>query len=68
MIPSDDTTDAADQATGLPWPASWAGVYALVLGCLLLVAVPFGTLIGIYTIWVLTQPEATQLLAYGSPD
>jgi hypothetical protein len=33
MTPSDDTTDAADQATGLPWPASWPGVYLVVLGC-----------------------------------
>ena len=31
MIPPDDTT--GDEATGLPWPASWAGVYVLVLGC-----------------------------------
>jgi hypothetical protein len=43
MIPPDDTTDQPpagaavkdkdDEATGLPWPASWAGVYALVVGC-----------------------------------
>jgi hypothetical protein len=31
MIPPDDTT--GDEATGLPWPASWSGVYLLVLGC-----------------------------------
>jgi hypothetical protein len=31
MIPPDDTT--GDESTGLPWPASWAGVYVLVLGC-----------------------------------
>jgi hypothetical protein len=41
MIPPDDTTDqppagAAEkdnEATGLPWLQSWAGVYALVFGC-----------------------------------
>jgi hypothetical protein len=46
--PDDDTTDTADRppagagavdedtddaATGLPWLGSWAGVYALVVGC-----------------------------------
>jgi hypothetical protein len=44
MIPPDDTIGTADQppasaaekgdeATGLPWLESWAGVYALVVGC-----------------------------------
>ena len=44
MIPSgDDTIGSAqppssaaklgDEATGLPWPKSWPGVYALVVGC-----------------------------------
>ena len=39
----------------------WARLVALVLGCLLLLAIPFGTLIGIYTIWVLTRPETPQV-------
>jgi hypothetical protein len=25
--------DPGDEATGLPWLESWAGVYALVVGC-----------------------------------
>jgi hypothetical protein len=34
MIPPDDTPAAnGDETTGLPWPASWPGVYALVIGC-----------------------------------
>jgi hypothetical protein len=28
--------DALDQATGLPWPRSWRGIYAFVLVCLVL--------------------------------
>jgi hypothetical protein len=43
-MPADDTTGNAnqppagateqgDESTGLPLPASWAGVYVLVLGC-----------------------------------
>jgi hypothetical protein len=26
-------TDPADEATGLPWPRTWPGVYAVVLVC-----------------------------------
>jgi hypothetical protein len=36
----------------------WARVFVLVLGCLYLPCVPFGTILGIYTIWVLTKPDA----------
>ena len=25
--------DAADRSTGLPWPRTWPGVYAFVMGC-----------------------------------
>ena len=31
MTPTAD--DTGDDATGLPWPRSWFGVYALVLAC-----------------------------------
>ena len=34
--PSEPPAGAAnegDDATGLPWPKRWAGVYALVVGC-----------------------------------
>jgi hypothetical protein len=36
----------------------WSRPIALVLGFLLLWFVPIGTAIGVYTIWVLTRPEA----------
>ena len=45
---------------------SWARWLALVLGVLDLPVVPVGTLFGIYTIWVLVQDEAQQLLTSGA--
>jgi hypothetical protein len=30
---SDPALESLDQATGLPWPQSWQGVYAFVLVC-----------------------------------
>ena len=41
--------------------AAWARYLVLVLGCLNLPAVPFGTILGIYTIWVLSRPETAAL-------
>lgn len=43
----------------------WARVLVLILGVLNLVNIPIGTLLGIYTIWVLMQDEAAQLFARG---
>jgi hypothetical protein len=31
--PTGDSGDPGDEATGLPWLASWASVYAFVTGC-----------------------------------
>jgi hypothetical protein len=31
--PPGDAGDPGDEATGLPWPRTWAGVYVLVTGC-----------------------------------
>jgi len=36
----------------------WSRYVVLVLGCFNLIAIPFGTILGIYTIWVLIKPEA----------
>jgi len=38
----------------------WARVLALVLGCLNLIDMPFGTALGIYTLWVLLPAESEQ--------
>ncbi|MCI0463861.1 MAG: hypothetical protein L0Z62_43560 [Gemmataceae bacterium] len=48
---------------GLFRRAAWSRFLVLVLGCLSLLAIPFGTILGIYTIWVLAKPEAAQLLS-----
>ncbi|UCH94106.1 MAG: PspC domain-containing protein [Candidatus Aminicenantes bacterium] len=40
---------------------SWARILAMVLGILNLVNIPFGTILGIYTIWVLTNKEVQEL-------
>ena len=37
----------------------WARTLAIVLGCLSLIKVPFGTALGIYTMWVLL-PAASE--------
>ena len=45
---------------GLLTRKPWARIVALVVGVLGLVNFPLGTAIGIYTMWVLTQPGATE--------
>lgn len=46
--------------------ASWSRIFVLVLGALNLVNVPFGTLLGIYTLWALTRPEAVTMFEGGT--
>ena len=41
----------------------WSRVLAMVLGGLNLLSVPFGTALGIYTLWVLFQDDTTRILA-----
>jgi hypothetical protein len=43
---------------GLIQRESWARMLAIVLGCLNLLDMPFGTAIGIYTLWVLLPAES----------
>ncbi len=45
---------------GLLQREPWARTVTLVLGFLELLHVPFGTALGIYTIWVLLSPQAEQ--------
>ncbi len=42
---------------GLVTRQSWAPILALVVGCLMLFAVPIGTAIGIYSIWIFTEDQ-----------
>jgi hypothetical protein len=48
---------------GLLKRKSWSRIAALVLGCLGLLSFPFGTALGIYSLWALTQPEAQRILS-----
>lgn len=47
---------------GLLQRRSWARILVLILGCLNLLSIPFGTALGIYTLWALTKPEMQSLL------
>ena len=42
---------------GLLTRQSWAMIFALIMGCLNLFSFPFGTAIGIYTIWVYSEEQ-----------
>jgi hypothetical protein len=44
----------------------WVRFVVLIVAVLDLMSVPFGTILGIYTIWVLSQDEAAALFARGS--
>jgi hypothetical protein len=37
MSPTPEADPDQDDATGLPWPRTWRGVYLLVLGCFVVV-------------------------------
>ena len=52
---------------GLLTRKSWARVLAIVVGILGLLNFPLGTAIGLYTLWVLTQPAATEYFAAPAP-
>ena len=45
---------------------AWARILALVLGLLNLPGFPVGTLLGIYTIWILLDDESTRLFGEAS--
>lgn len=49
-------------AWGLYTRRSWARPLGLVLGVLSLVNFPLGTILGVYTLWALLQPETAALL------
>ena len=52
---------------GLLKRRSWARILVVVLGILNLPGVPFGTALGIYTLWVLLKPESEQILSAARP-
>jgi phage shock protein PspC (stress-responsive transcriptional regulator) len=50
---------------GLLKRQSWARILVLVLGVINLLNIPFGTALGIYTIWALTHKETEELFRNG---
>ena len=52
---------------GLLTRKPWARVLAIVVGILSLVNFPIGTVIGLYTLWVLTQPTVSEYFAAPTP-
>jgi len=44
---------------------SWSRILAIVVGCLELFNIPFGTALGVYTLYVLMNDEAIRLLSGG---
>ncbi|MGA9351114.1 MAG: hypothetical protein WBW48_20235 [Anaerolineae bacterium] len=51
---------------GLLRRQSWARILVLILSVIKLINFPLGTIVGIYSIWVLMQNEVAQLFARGS--
>lgn len=45
---------------GLMTHQPWARMLAIVVGCIYLIHIPFGTALGIYTLWVLLPANAAQ--------
>ena len=43
---------------GILQRADWSRMLAIVVGCISLISFPFGTAIGVYTLWVLLSPNA----------
>jgi hypothetical protein len=48
---------------GLLKMKSWARILAIIVGCLNLLHIPFGTALGVYTLWVLLNEESRSLLS-----
>ena len=47
---------------GLLMRKAWARILLLIVGALQLLSIPFGTALGIYTLWALTRPEVAAYL------
>lgn len=46
---------------GLLKQRPWSRIFALILGAINLINIPFGTALGIYTIWVLMKPQSEEI-------
>ena len=48
---------------GLLTKKSWSRIFGIILSCLSLIIIPFGTAIGIYGLWTLFKDETQDLLS-----
>ena len=48
---------------GLLKGKGWARILAMIIACIELVQIPFGTIIGIYTLWVMLNDETAKLFS-----
>ena len=48
---------------GLMKMRSWARILAMIVGCVHMLSIPFGTALGVYTLWVLMNDESGKLLS-----
>ena len=48
---------------GLITNKSWSRVFGIILSCLSLLSIPFGTAIGIYGLWILFKDETIDLIS-----
>lgn len=46
---------------GLLKQRPWSRIFALILGAINLINIPFGTALGIYTLWILMKPESEDI-------
>jgi hypothetical protein len=53
---------------GLLYRKEWARILVIILGFLNLLNIPFGTILGIYTIWALMRPEMVQYFGDRAPS
>ncbi len=48
---------------GLLKRKSWARILVIILACLNLLNIPFGTILSIYALWAMTRPETQQMFS-----
>jgi len=53
---------------GLITKKSWSRILAIILSCLSLLSIPFGTIIGVYGLWVLFQDQTIYILNNNKSD
>ena len=53
---------------GLLTKKPWSRIFGIILSCLSLLSIPFGTAIGIYGFWTLFKDETTDILSPPKPN